>query len=152
MRLNRRRNGGLQVGAGTVGLAGVATSLLCTVTMVLPVIGIAGAGAAASTQGMAGMDGPAPGGVLGFLTEYGALILGVSVLLVTLSLGLRRPLAAVPALLAGAVLYWGMYAQPSYPVMYVTLAAGFAGWIATYLWARQTHRAPLTDQNTPVVS
>jgi len=74
------------------------------------------------------------GWVLGVLTEYGPGILIVSVLLVTASLAWRRALAAVPALAAGVLLYWGMYAQSSYPVMYLVLGLGFAAWIATYLW------------------
>ena len=110
--------------------------------MVLPVIGVAGAAAAGGMQGMDGMAGPPQGGVLGVLTTYGPVILAVSILLVTLSLGLRRPVAAIPALAAGAVLYWGMYAQPSYPVMYLTLAAGFGGWIVTYLWTRRVGPTP----------
>ncbi|WP_298800437.1 hypothetical protein [uncultured Pseudonocardia sp.] len=131
------RGGTRQSATGALGLLGAAASLLCGAVMVLPVIGIAGAGVAASSQGMAGMDGPAPGGVLGVLTADGPLILGVSVLLVSLGLGLRRPVAAIPALAAGAVLYWGMYAQPSYPLMYLTLLVGFAAWAATYLWVRR---------------
>jgi len=35
-----------------------------------------------------------------------------------------------------------MYAQPSYPVMYLTLALGFPGWLATYLWAHRARPAP----------
>jgi len=86
--------------------------------MVAPVIGAAGAGAAA---GMNGMAGSPPGGFLGVLTEYSPGILIVSVLLVTTSLAWRRALAAVPALAARVLLYWGMYAQSSYPVMYLSL-------------------------------
>ncbi|MGH3570622.1 MAG: hypothetical protein ACRDUW_02140 [Pseudonocardiaceae bacterium] len=82
------------------------------------------------------MTGPPPGGLLGALIEYGPVILIVSVLLVTASVALRRPPATVPAGAAGALLYWGMYAQPSYPVMYLSVAVGFAGWAAAYLWAR----------------
>ena len=83
---------------------------------------------------MSGASANTQGGFLGFLLEYGPLILVISVALVTLGLALRRPWAAVPALAAGAVLYWGMYAQPSYVVMYVSLALGFAAWAAIYRW------------------
>lgn len=62
----------------------------------------------------------------GIPLEYGPVILLVSIALVTIGLALRRPWAAVPSLAAGAVLYWGMYAQASYFVMYVSLALGFA--------------------------
>lgn len=123
-----------QVGAGSAGLLGVTGSVACTVAMMLPVIGAAGAGAAAGMSGMADMTGPAQGGLLGVLLQYGPIILVVSVVLVTVSVALRRPVAAVPALAAGALLYWGMYAQPSYPVMYGSLALGFAVWGTIYLW------------------
>ncbi len=128
-------HGRWRAGIGSVGLLGVLGGLTCTVTMVAPVVGIAGAGAAA---GMNGMSSSPPGGVLGVLTGYGPGILIVSVLLVTASLTWRRAFAAVPALAAGVLLYWGMYAQSSYPVMYLSLGLGFAVWIATYLWTRTT--------------
>ena len=131
----------LRVGTGPVGLVGVAGSAACTAAMVLPVIGVAGA-----TASMAGMTRSQEDGLLGALIEYGPIILIASILLVTASLALRRPLAAVPALAAGAMLYWGMYAQSSYPVMYLTVVAGFAGWLATYLWTR-AEKTPLTTSD-----
>ncbi|MDA8203399.1 MAG: hypothetical protein M0Z49_11700 [Chloroflexi bacterium] len=126
--------------------------------MVLPLVGVAGAGVASGAQagggsmaGMAGM-GPAPaeravaasgaaapshaGGVLGFLVTIGPELLVVSILLVTVSLALRRRVAALPAPFAGALLYWGMYAQGSDALMYATIAVGYAIWAATYAWTR----------------
>jgi len=41
-------------------------------------------------------------------------------------------LTAVPALLAGAVLYAGRYAQPDLAVMYASIAIGYAVWVALY--------------------
>jgi len=41
-------------------------------------------------------------------------------------------LAALPALLAGAVLYAGRYAQPDLDVMYASIAIGYAVWVALY--------------------
>lgn len=138
------------------GVAGSCGSLACIASMVLPLVGLAGAGAAAGAQAtggsMAGM-GPAPtststataasstasshpGGVLGFLVTIGPELLVVSVLLVTVSLALRRRVAAVPALAAGALLYWGMYAQASVGLMYATIAVGYLVWVATYAWTR----------------
>lgn len=134
---------------GLAGALGVLASLACTAAMTLPVLGVAGAAAAAGAQGAGGMDSmssmdPAGGGdsrgLLGWLLTYGPALLVVSIVLVTLSVAVRRPLAAVPALLWGALLYSGMYGQPSYPVMYLTLALGYAGWIGTYLWARYPTR------------
>ena len=136
------------------GVAGTCGSVACVAAMVLPLGGLAGAGAAAGAQAtgcsMAGM-GPAPtstskataatvsshpGGVLGVLVTIGPELLVVSVLLVTVSLALRRRAAAVPALAAGALLYWGMYAQASDAVMYATIAVGYVIWAATYAWTR----------------
>jgi len=99
--------------------------------MTLPAIGV---GAAGGMAAMSGASANTQGGFLGFLLEYGPLILLVSVALVTIGFALRRPRAAVPSLAAGAVLYWGMYAQASYLVMYVSLALGFAAWAAIYRW------------------
>lgn len=134
-----------RAGAGSVGLLGVVGSVACTAAMVAPVIGAVGAGAAASTGGMEGMTGPARGGLFGFLIDCGPFILVASIVLVTVSVALRRPAAALPALAAGALLYWGMYAQPSLPVMYLTLALGFAGWAAAYLWTRTATSPQLTS-------
>ncbi len=38
-------------------------------------------------------------------------------------------MAVMTALLVGGVIYWGMYDQPSKPVMYVTMALGLLGWV-----------------------
>lgn len=142
-----------RMAAGVVGTCG---SLACMASMVLPLVGLAGAAAAAGAQAsgasMAGM-GPAPtstskaitaassasshpGGVLSVLVTIGPELLVVSILLVTVSLSLRRRVAAAPALAAGALLYWGMYAQASDSVMYATIAVGYAVWIAAYAWTR----------------
>lgn len=150
------------------GVAGTCGSLACMASMVLPLVGVAGAGVASgaragggSMAGMAGM-GPAPaaraaassgaaapshpGGVLGFLVTIGPELLVVSILLVTVSLALRRRAAALPALVAGGLPYWGMYAQGSDALMYATIAVGYAIWAATYAWTRQRPRASETTR------
>ena len=137
-------------------------------SMVLALVGVAGAGIASgarvgggSMAGMAG-TGPAPaaraaasrgaaapshpGGVLGFLVTIGPELLVVSILLVTVNLALRRRVAALPALFAGALLYWGMYAQGSDALMYATIAVGYTIWAATYAWTRQRPRASETTR------
>ncbi len=119
------------VASRSAGLLGLVGSLACTMAMTLPAIGV---GAAGGMAAMSGASANTQGGFLGFLLEYGPLILLVSVALVTIGLALRRPRAAVPSLAAGGVLYWGMYAQASYFVMYVSLALGFAAWVAIYRW------------------
>lgn len=77
------------------------------------------------------------GGVLGVLVRTGPELLVVSVLLVTVSLALRRRAAAAPALLAGALLYWGMYAQASVGLMYTTMAVAYLVWALSYAWTRR---------------
>ncbi len=119
------------VASRSAGLLGIGGTLACTVAMTLPAIGV---GAAGGMAAMSGASANTQGGFLGFLLEYGPIILLVSVALVTIGLALRRPRAAVPSLAAGALLYWGMYAQASYFVMYVSLALGFAAWAAIYRW------------------
>jgi hypothetical protein len=126
------------VASRSAGLLGLVGSLVCTVAMTLPAIGV---GAAGGMAAMSGASANTQGGFLGFLLEYGPLILLVSVALVTIGLALRRPRAAVPSLAAGAVLYWGMYAQASYLVMYVSLALGFAAWTAIYRWTLSDHQS-----------
>lgn len=125
------------VASRSAGVLGIGGTLVCTVAMTLPAIGV---GAAGGMAAMSGANAPTQGGFLGFLVEYGPVILLVSVALVTIGLALRRPWAALPSLAAGAVLYWGMYAQASYVVMYVSLALGFAAWAALYRWALSGQR------------
>ena len=73
----------------------------------------------------------------------------MSALLVTAAFTLtRRPVTAIPALLAGAVLYAGMYAQNSLPVMYASIAVGYLTWAALALWAARPRHDP-TAQATP---
>ncbi len=91
-----------RAGGGMLGALGITGGLICTATMVLPALGAAG-----GMQGMTSGDEPPHDGLLGILTDAWPAILIVSTLLVTLGVGLRRPLATVPALAAGAVLYWG---------------------------------------------
>ena len=71
----------------------------------------------------------------GTLGTAGSVACGISMILIA---------AAIPALLAGAVLYAGMYRQASLLVMDASIAAGYTAWIALYRWARGGHssRAP----------
>ncbi len=135
----------------TAGVVGVLASLACTVAMTLPLLGLAGATAAGAMDTMASMDsmGGSGGGLLGWLLTYGPPTLITSVVLVVVSLALRRPLAAVPALAFGALLYWGMYGQPSSSVMYLALALAYAGWIGAYLWTRRSLPTRLTHDDNP---
>ena len=78
--------------------------------------------------------------ILAFLLQAGPTILPVSIGAFTLSLAIRQWATAIPILLAGGVIYWGMYGQRSLPVMYVTIALGLFGWGVVFLWARSFPR------------
>lgn len=128
------------VGRTITGLFGVMGCILCLISMVIPVVGAIGSASAAA--GMASMDrmsstGPQsaaiPPGSLGFLLHFGPEILGVSILLVAISLELRQKILAVPALAAGALLFWGMYGQRDSVMMYSMLGVAFAVWAALYV-------------------
>jgi hypothetical protein len=83
------------------------------------ILAAAGVGSAAAATGMAAMTASGPGaprGVLGALVRAGPWLTPVSVALVTAAFALtRRPVTAIPALLAGAVLGAGMYAGTAEP-------------------------------------
>ena len=132
--------------AGALGTAG---SVACGVSMILIAAGVSASAAAAGMAAMSGTGAGAPHGVLGVLLRAGPWLLVVSVLLVTAAFALtRRPAAAIPALLAGAVLYAGMYRQASLPVMYASIAVGYTAWIALYLRVRRGHHRPAPGPRT----
>jgi len=124
-------------GQTAIGVVGVLGTLACMGSMVLAVVGIAGVGTSAS---MAGMSTGAPGqagslqhlGILAFLLQAGPAILLVSIGAFALSLATRRWVAAVPVLLVGGVIYWGMYGQSRLSVMYVTMVLGLLGWAVIF--------------------
>lgn len=132
-------------------LAGLLGAFGCTGAMVLAVVGTAGVAVSAGTGEMdsmaamgshaTSMSGAQPG-VLGFFVHNGPIILLVSVAAVVASLAARRKAVAVPALLAGAVLYWGMYGQGRLVVMYGAIIISALVWATAYIWtARQSHRS-----------
>ncbi len=131
------------------GVAGLLGTLACVGAMGLAVLGIAGVGASASAAGMADMAATgalgtaatvSPAGLLGLLLRVGPAILVVSIGAVALSLGIRRRAAAIPALLGGGMLYWGMYAQPNLALMGAAIVAGLLLWVAAEIWARASRR------------
>ncbi len=132
-------------------VAGGFGAVACSVSMTLAALGIFGSAAAASGSmlGMGGMDAgdsgePASSGPLGslirFLVQVGPPLLILSVAAITVSLGLRRRAAMIPALLAGAVMYTGMYLQSGVPLMYASIALGLTGWISLYIWTQRRHQ------------
>ena len=139
-------------GRWSAGALGVLGSMACTASMIAAAVGVGGAAAATSMAGMTGMTTTGtghPSGALGTLVRIGPWLIVASALLVTAALALtRRPLTAIPALAAGAVLYAGMYAQNSLPVMYASIAVGYLTWAALALWAARPRHHP-TAQRTP---
>ena len=137
-----------RIGQTTIGLVGVLGTLTCMTAMLLAVIGVAGVGTSAAMAGMSmGTQGQAGSlqqeGLLAFLLQAGPVILLVSIGAFALSLAAKRWVAAVPALLVGGIIYWGMYGQPRLPVMYVTMALGLLCWAVIFLWVRgQFRRGP----------
>lgn len=111
--------------------------VVCVVSMVLAALGVVGTGviAASSSMDMANMtvqNSSASSSLFGFLLQYGKSIFILSVILVTLSVGLKRKGATLLVLLGGIILYWGMYLQNSLYGMYFTVVIGFLIWGVTY--------------------
>jgi hypothetical protein len=123
----------------TAGTAGLLGSALCASSMTLVSVGIGVSSAATGMAAMSGATGTHPG-LLGLLLRAGPGLLVASVLLISSAFALKRPLAAGPALITGAVLYWGMFRQQRLTVMYLTIALGYTVWAALFLWARSSGR------------
>jgi len=151
---HRRRAPLLHAGRRSAGVLGLVGTIACGASMVLVAVGV---GTSAAATGMAAMSGTGPGaphGVLGVLLRIGPWLLVGSVLLVTAAFWLtRRPATAILALLAGALLYAGMYAQPNLAVMYAAIAVGYTAWApSTCGCAGRTHarhRPPAPRNHLP---
>ncbi len=126
--------------------AGIVGSLVCSISMTLTVLGLAGTALSAGSS-MAGMRGigaggssattPGPlAGLIAFLVQAGPVILLVSIAAIVLAFVIRRRVAAGPALATSAVMHWGMYLQPRLTLMYAAILLGLLGWAALYLWSR----------------
>src|SRR5258708_28678349 len=131
-------------------VAGGIGAVACSLSMTLAALGIIGTAAAASGS-MANMGSGSSGqtassGLFGslirFLVQVGPPLLIISVAAITVSLGLRRRAALIPAVLAGAVMYAGMYLQPEVPLMYASIALGLIVWASLYVWTQR--RQPRT--------
>ncbi len=126
--------------------AGALGSLACSTSMILVALGLVGSAVSAGSSlvdmpgmGSTGTTASQPGplaGLLAFLVQAGPVIMIPSIAAMVLASGIRRQIAAIPALAAGAVMYWGMYLQPRLALMYAAIVAGFFGWAALYLWNR----------------
>ncbi len=139
----------MRIGQTTIGIVGVLGTLTCMGAMLLAVIGVAGVGTSAAmadmSMGRHSTSGQHPG-LLAFLLQAGPAILLVSIGAFALSQAFRRWVAAIPALLVGGVIYWGMYGQPRLPVMYVTMALGLLGWAVVFLWVRGLPRRRVSSR------
>lgn len=128
------------------GTAGVVGALTCTLACCLPAVLLA-LGAGSSAAGMAGMDhaGHRDHGALDSLLQLlhrvsPALLIG-SIALIAAAFALRRPVAALLAVLAGVVLYVSVHVQSDPLLMYAGMAVGYGSWIALYLWTRPARKS-----------
>jgi hypothetical protein len=112
--------------------------------MVMALAGLLGAGSAVSAVSAGAMTGmtsqnsslPSPFlAVLLFLLQSGPVILIVSIAAIALAVGIRRRFALLPVVVAGLVLYWGMYMQAVQLIMYSSVALGLAALAAAYIWS-----------------
>ena len=121
--------------------------------MLAAIVGLLGAGvaaSAASTSDMAGMNGtsvsPAPAphnsslpsplvSAIFFLVQSGPAILIFSIAAIALAVGIRRRVALAPLVVGGLVLYWGMYMQADRLAMYFSIGIGLAVLISAYIWS-----------------
>ncbi len=126
-------------------VAGGIGALACSLSMTLAAVGIIGTAAAASGS-MANMGSGSSGqtassGLVGSLIRFpvqvGPPLLIISLVAITVSLGLRRRAAVIPAVLAGAVMYAGMYLQSGVPLMYASIALGLILWTSLYVWTQR---------------
>ena len=137
-------------GRWSAGALGVLGSMACTASMIAAAVGVGGAAAATGMTGMPATGSGHPGGALGALARIGPWLIVVSVLLVAAAFALTyRPVTAIPALVAGAVLYAGMYAQNTLPVMYASIAVGYLTWSALALWVTLAGHDPTAQRPPP---
>lgn len=139
----RARNGTIRVAAGALGFAG---GIACSAAMILVALGVVAAGAASAGAGASGMAAMGASGaasanpLLSFLLDRGPTILLVSIALVAIGVATRRMTAAIYVLVAGAVMYWAMYEQPSLSIMYGGIVAGMLVWGASWAFAARGRR------------
>lgn len=128
-----RKNVLIAAWTGALGLVG---TLLCSLTMVAPALGlIALQGARSSMAGMNNADMVGQAQLPGWWTtvmHLGPYILILSALLVVVAVGVRRPVAMTPAIAGTLVLYLGMYTQPSLTVMETATIIGTGLLVLSY--------------------
>lgn len=132
-----------------LGALGIFGSLTCSAAMTAAAFGIGGAavGAMGSMAAMSDAAGRATttgpiDAVVAFLVWAGPAILLLSLIAMGAATLTRRRAAAGLVLVAGVVLFWGMYLQPALSVMFVSIAAGLAALLAANAWANGALRLP----------
>jgi len=103
---------------------------------------VASAGAIGSMAGMAdGMSSAAGSGpieaIVGFLVWAGPAILLLSLTAIGAATVVRRRAATGLVLVAGVVLFWGMYVQPAPSVMLGSIAVGMGALVIAYVWTQR---------------
>jgi hypothetical protein len=131
-----------RVGPALAGILGLLGGLVCAAAMILPALGVAGAGVVGMARMTSGAGAVRPGGLLGFLLSYGPALILISTVAFTASIGLRRPIGTWTALLGGLVMYWGMYGQAGLTIMYATIVLGIVLWVGLYVWAGRARGVP----------
>ncbi|KYP79929.1 hypothetical protein [Ferroacidibacillus organovorans] len=130
---------GMRFGSRMSGILGIVGCIVCMGSMILAAIGVAGAVVSGSMSamsmsgmGMNSMSGSSPGW-LETILKFGPVILVVSVLLVTVSIGIRRRRFIIPALVGGVIMYLGMYMTINIPLMVISTVVGFVLWGVLYV-------------------
>ena len=130
--------------AARCGTTGSVAALICALHCIsMPVLVALGAGSS-TAAGMANHSGGRDDGIHGafagpldLLQRVIPGLLIVSIVLIAGAFALRRVIAVIPALLAGAVVYASVRAQADPVVMYTGMAVGYGTWIGLYLWVRR---------------
>lgn len=122
-------------------------------------LGIVGAGVAAgakanSMQSMESMSGTPSSAAqaanmpawIALLNRIGPELLIGSVALVILALAFRRSVSGtITSLVAGIILYYGMYSQTNMRLMWIAAATGFVLLLVSMLGLRHTTHAPVSS-------
>ena len=128
-----RKNTLIAAWSGALGLVG---TLLCSLSMMAPDLGlITLEGVRSSMAGRGNAGAVSQAQIPGWWTtamHLGSLILVLSVVLVVLAVAVRRPLATMPAIVGGVVLYFGMYVQPGLMNMKAATVIGTGSLVLAY--------------------
>jgi hypothetical protein len=111
-------------------VAGIAGTVLCSLSMIASAAGIF---AARGLGDMSVSHADQDPGWLTALVHFGPAIVIVSILILLISILTRGHAGLVPAIAGGVVLYAGMYLQPIMAVTYTAIAVGTGMLLLAYL-------------------